>query len=326
MTWWPAWVRRWFGAGREDPTKAEDAWTRQLWNGPAPACRPPVVTLVGHAFGASKNGRIKSTLLRDGMIGIILSTRYLHNRRKLQWAMNVSIETHGAVLPAYVAPTRAVRALRHDARILSPPVDVVEMFENKVNASEWMRRNGGCGFAVPRQYRAPWHVRSYPVMKKPYHGISGRGVEVVHNATLLQPGWFFEEAVQNDTEWSVQFSALNGTLVAERCLRLRFAQSLFVRRHKGTVGTLKSITSAECAPSTRVPLRRLMRRTGYHGLGCLGVKYRGETPFFIELNARLCGMAVSHHGGAILKDLLVPTLARLDGGNVTRTCRTGAEI
>ena len=278
-------------------------WEEGLWGKKRPGCVPPVLTFIGHSFSATHVRSIREYCTRAGMVPIFLSKRYFNDAVKIAWAVNLALTSNGLVIPAYETATRIVaKSFAPNPKIVAPPVSVVRTFENKRETSAWLRANG---FAenVIRDYAHPWEVHDSPVYAKPISGSGGRSISILHkNIGRHKPGVFYQEAVRNNTEWGAHFAAVHGTVLFTHCISLRFKEDVYVRRHKNTVGRLHKVESSDCPADIRRLATAIARKTVYHGIGCIGIKFQRSSLKLIEVNARLCGMAVSYKSGEIMSE------------------------
>mgnify|MGYP006424273521 CR=1 FL=1 len=293
--------------------KKREAWEEGLWGAYKPDCSPPVVTFVGHAFGTKKNEAVRDGILRAGALLIMITQRHMYDVPKLKWATQASLDTYGFVLPSYANTVGIVRRATNDSRALSPSYEMASILGNKRATQAWLQSQRVFEANLLEEYIYPWKVRRFPVFMKPSKGVSGNAISIVRsNATLLRKGFFLQEAVRNRTEWGAHFGALSATLIIVRCVSMQFKEDMFVRRHKKTLGTVQKITNRACPSEVTALASLLVARTRYHGIGCLGIKFRGATPKLIEVNARLCGMAVTHNSGAIMRDIVSSLLHGLN--------------
>lgn len=206
---------------------------------------------------------------------------------------------------------------------------MLSIFEDKRATTRWLIGHGLSALTV-REYDRVRDVAQFPVMMKPRTGISGHGVRIVTHDRLpgekATAGTFFQEAIFNQTEWGVHFSALNGALLTTDCLMIRFEAHIFVRRHKKTTGRFKEVVEMECPARLLRLASDVVSRSNYHGMGCLGVKYMELQPKLLDVNPRMCGMAVNHLNGAIMTRMFRSFLEELNAQSAREGAARGVGV
>ena len=165
---------------------------------------------------------------------------------------------------------------------------------------DWLHERGMGEYAVERIPVAMLYNATPPIAIKPRGGSSGRGVSIARTVRQLRRAartvdaarYLAERAIENRTEWGVHFTAFAGTLASVRCMEMEFADVLFVRRRRNNHG-VRSVRWRTCPNELRRMTARVVRASAYSGFGCSGVKYGVGGPRIIEVNPRICGMAVN---------------------------------
>lgn len=286
-----------------------------------PEVTRPVIVAIGYAFGSSRNDRLKNATIRAGAKLIILSSRYMHDSTKMDAEIRASLRSHGFVLPADEFAADLARKHGDHPRIASPSKSLMHAFEDKQETRMWMVRQGLRKYTLA-EYDDTRHITRFPVILKPRYGRSGTRVTIVHRRRTdrTATGFFYQQAVLNTTEWSVHFSALQGKLLSLDCLAIVFADDLFIRRHKKTVGRFRRFGRETCPSTIRDMTSSIVQRAKYHGIGCFGIKYIDAQPKLIEINPRLCGLAVTYASGVIMTTAIRSLLERLNHNNLSRCC------
>ena len=180
-----------------------------------------------------------------------------------------------------------------------PPRDTFEAFWRKDATKEWMRAHNMGQFAIVDIPHDALNSSELPVVMKPTNGMSGMGVAIIKTGAYMEKikalhkrGVMYERAISNDTEWGVHFAAHNGSLLFLKCMKIVFRAPLFVRAKRLTT-KMKSLKWLTCPNELADMTSDIVRASSYGGIGCTGVKYESGDPKLIEVNPRVCGMALN---------------------------------
>ncbi len=197
---------------------------------------------------------------------------------------------------------RANLVLPSTCYLAGPPISTFQAFDSikygKLNTMNWLHDNHFEKYAIKR-YKNLSDVQHFPVTVKPIIGTGGVNIRYATSSDHLRnimlrvnpSRYLIEEAIENHTEWGVHFSAFRGELLMLNCTSMVFSKTLFVRdkRARG----LKKVKWIECPAMLWEVSHSIVKKSDYSGFGCMGYKYIENVPKLIEVNARICGMALS---------------------------------
>ena len=260
----------------------------------------PVVTVVGEAQSHRTHVSMAFKLLNVTMFWISGS-----RNKYLYCGINQSILTGGIIIPVNEkAKYKVMKSLSCHESIMdaSPPLSIFKHFESektgKFLTMNWLHNNDLGHYAI-RGYTNISHIMRFPVMVKKPVSSAGRNILIVNTMKFLKrvtrnanlsKNLIVQDAIKNTTEWGVHFAAFSSVVHARFCAKIVFKDMLFVRNRKPK--GFKQLQWLPCPVSLVRMLENIVMRGKYHGFGCIGAKFVESNPKLIELNTRLCGMAI----------------------------------
>lgn len=275
-------------------------WVERVIMRTCPTQTVPVFAY-GYAWDDSVLNSVNQSLNRSGLCFMHSSKE---SRNTLRAVVPRVISSRGLVLPGYDwAASQVKKTARGNDRIASPGVAIMAAFEGsvsgKTNTPTWLHSHNMSEHVV-RRFRSLSTVDKFPVVIKPRKGTAGYGIHMVWNRSMLPErlsGRIVEEAILSLVEWAVYFVAYRGRTLRADCafFESRRNVTLFVRGKASSTPLVK--TWRPCPDALLRMTRRLVRGSGYHGMGCVGGKTdarrRGDTPKIFEVNPRLCHVLIS---------------------------------